>query len=305
MKTNHISRRNFLNLTGTGMLAGAGASLLLPRFGYSEHYKSKTGDVNITAGKVMERIKKNVGIPWKEVTVDTIKGGGSPDIIVTGITTTFMATLDVMQKSVKAGNNFILAHEPTFWTNLDLGEGLTGDPLYLYKLDYIKSNGLFVHRFHDHWHARRPDGINEGWNKAMGWDNYHYDENHRVYQLPQEVTLDAYAKEVKNRLKSDSVRVIGDPQLKVKTVSKGSNKVPWNGAPFADLTITYEPDRENNNVEWERDIIASGQKKGFIIVSHNRLEEAGMDNCANWLRAFISEVPVRFIPSGDPFWRTL
>ncbi len=252
----------------------------------------------------MDRIKKNVLIPWRDVTVDTIKGGGSPDIIVTGITTSFMATLEVLQKSVKAGHNFVLAHEPTFWTNLDLGEGLAGDPLYLHKQDYIKKNGLFVHRFHDHWHARKPDGINEGWNKVMGWDTLKFDEANNVYELPQPLTLLAYAKEVKHRLKSDGVRVVGDPQLTIKTVGKGYNKVPRDGAPFQDATIHYEPDRENNNVEWERDIIASGQKKGFIIISHNRREEAGMDNCATWLRTFITEVPIEFIPSGDPFRRT-
>jgi hypothetical protein len=27
-----------------------------------------------------------------------------------------------------------------------------------------------------------------------------------------------------------------------------------------------------------------------------------MENCANWLRGFITEVPVEFIPAGDPFW---
>ena len=285
-------------------MAGVGAGLLLPQTGHPAIYKNRLNESNITAGEVMERIKKNVGVPWRAVTVDTIKGGGSPGIVVTGITTTFMATLEVLQKSVKAGHNFILAHEPTFWTNLDLGEGLEGDPLYLYKQDYIRKNSLFVHRFHDHWHARRPDGINEGWNKVMGWDKYKLDEVRHTYELPQEVTLRAYAMEVKRLLKSDGVRVVGDPGLHVKTVSKGSNKVPGAGAPFADVTITYEPDRENNNVEWERDIIASGQKKGFIIVSHNRLEEAGMDNCATWIRTFISEVPVEFIPSGDPFWRT-
>ena len=303
MKNNSISRRKFLHLSGTGM-AGVGAGLLLPQFSRSAIHKHCSDDSKITAGEVMERIKKNVGVPWREVTVDTIKGGGSPGIVVTGITTTFMATLEVLRKSVKAGHNFILAHEPTFWTNLDLGEGLAGDPLYLHKQEYIRKNNLFVHRFHDHWHARRPDGINEGWNKVMGWDKYRLDEVRHVYELPQVITLRAYAKEVKRRLNSDGVRVIGDPGLNVKTVSKGSNKVPASGAPFADVTITYEPDRENTNVEWERDIIASGQKKGFIIVSHNRLEEAGMDNCATWLRTFISEAPVEFIPSGDPFWRT-
>ena len=298
MKSKPISRREFLHISQTGLMAGVGANFLYPPVGYSSAGK-------LTAGEVIERIKKNVGIPWRETTVDTIKGGGSPDILVTGIAITFMSTLDVLQKSVKAGRNFILTHEPTFWTNLDLGEGLANDPLYLHKLDYIHKHDLLVHRFHDHWHARRPDGINEGWNKVMGWDHYLFDEAHRVYELPKVTSLRAYANEVKSRLQSDCVRVLGDPQLPVKTVSKGSNKVPKGGAPFADVTITYEPDRENTNVEWERDIIASGQDKGFIIVSHNRLEEAGMDNCASWVRTFVPEVPVDFIPSGDPFWRTI
>ncbi|HZL10357.1 MAG TPA: Nif3-like dinuclear metal center hexameric protein [Prolixibacteraceae bacterium] len=302
MKSNNISRRKFLNMSGTGMVAGigivSGAGMLLSQVGCSSKVK-------ITAGEVMDRIKKNVGVPWREVTVDTIKGAGTPDIVLTGITTSFMATLDVLEKSVKAGNNFILAHEPTFWTNLDKGEGLEDDALYAYKQEYIRKNGLFVHRFHDHWHARKPDGIDEGWKKVMGWDTCKFDEEHNVYELPQEITLADYAKEVKGRLRSDSIRVVGDPQLKVLTVSKGSNKVPKGGAPYADVTIHYEPDRENNNVEWERDIVASGQPKGFIIVSHNRKEEDGMDNCATWLKTFISEVPVQFIPSGNPFWRTV
>lgn len=294
---NNISRRKFVHISGMGA-AAAGAGLLLPKFGYASADK-------ITAGEIMARIKQKVAVPWRDVTVDTIKGAGTNDIVVTGITTSFMATLDVLERSVKAGNNFILAHEPTFWTNLDLGEGLDGDPMYLHKQEYIKQNKLFVHRFHDHWHARKPDGINEGWNKVMGWDQYRYDEANHVYELPQTITLEAFAKEVKTRLKSDGVRVLGDRNLPVKTVSKGSNKVPHSGAPFQDVTITYEPDRENNNVEWERDLIASGQKKGFIIISHNRMEEYGMDNCANWLRTFVTEVPVQFMPSGDPFWRTV
>jgi putative NIF3 family GTP cyclohydrolase 1 type 2 len=296
MKNHGLTRRKFINLTGAGIVAGVGVGVL-PKFSFA------TSPAKITAGEVMDRIKKQVAVPWRATTVDTIKGGGSPDMVVTGITTTFMATLDVMEKSIKAGNNFILAHEPTFWTNLDLGEGLDGDPLYLHKLDFIKQNKLFVHRFHDHWHARRPDGIFEGWDMAMRWDKYKKDETTHVVELPQTITLRQYAQEVKRRLKSDGIRVVGDPDLKVRTVSRGSNKVPGR-APAADVTIQYEPDRENNNVEWERDLIASGQKKGFIIISHNRLEELGMDNCATWLKTFVPEVPIQFIQSGDPFWRT-
>jgi putative NIF3 family GTP cyclohydrolase 1 type 2 len=295
MSKNDIFRRKFLNVAGSGI----GAAFLLQPLGRSQSSQ-------VTAGEVMERIKKNVAVPWRAITVDTIKGGGSPDTVVTGIATSFMATLDVLQRSVKAGKNMVIAHELTFWNNLDVDAGLTDDPVYLHKLEFIRKNGLFVHRFHDHWHARKPDGINEGWNKVMGWDRYKFDAARSVYELPETVTLEAYAEEVKRRLKSDSVRVVGNPHLQVKTVSKGFNKLPTNGAPpsSADVTITYEPDRENDNVEWERDTVLSGQKRGFVIISHNRMEEYGMENCANWLRTFIPEVPIEFIASGDPFWRT-
>lgn len=299
MKNKDITRRKFINLSGVGL----GAGLLMPGFTYA--MSNNVTDTKITAGEVMARIKEQIHIPWKNPTVDTIKGAGTNDIVVTGITTSFMATLDVLARSVKAGNNFILAHEPTFWTNLDLGEGLDGDPLYLHKQDYIKKHGLFVHRFHDNWHARKPDGISEGWNKAMGFDKLKFDNERRLWELPEAISLATYSSEIKRRLKSDSVRVVGDKDLMVKTVATGSNKVPRGGAPLADVTVHYEPDRENNNTEWERDLIAAGQKKGFIIISHNRKEEAGMDNCANWLRTFISEVPITFMESGDPFWRTV
>jgi len=27
-----------------------------------------------------------------------------------------------------------------------------------------------------------------------------------------------------------------------------------------------------------------------------------MDECARWMKTFVTEVPIKFIPSGDPFW---
>lgn len=315
MRDKEISRREFLHYSAKGIAAVA-VGLLLPSLAYSSISSNSKSANNtaleplnnkITAADLIERIKKNVGVTWREPTVDVIKGGGNPNVIVTGITTSFMATLDVLQRSVKAGNNFIITHEPTFWSNPDLGEDLKNDPLYLHKMDFIRKNNLVVFRFHDHWHARKPDGIWEGLFKELGWDNYKLDETHRVFELPEPITLEELAKQVKIRLKSDSVRVIGNKHLKVRTVGMGSNKLPNDNAqpPFADVVIAYEPDRENDVIEWYRDTVLSGGEKGFIIVSHNRLEEAGMDNCARWVRTFVPELPVQFIPSGDPFWRTV
>ena len=43
----------------------------------------------LTAGAVVDRIRKQVGVPWREQTVDTFKAGG-PDTPLTGIATTFI-----------------------------------------------------------------------------------------------------------------------------------------------------------------------------------------------------------------------
>jgi hypothetical protein len=46
----------------------------------------------LTAAAVIERIRANVGVPWRDQTVDTIKSG-NPATPVKGIATTMMATL--------------------------------------------------------------------------------------------------------------------------------------------------------------------------------------------------------------------
>jgi len=61
--------------------------------------------------------------------------------------------------------------------------------------------------------------------------------------------------------------------------------------------------REWETVEYVRDAAAQGKRKALILLGHVISEEPGMENCARWLRTFITEVPVEFIPAGDPFWQ--
>jgi hypothetical protein len=69
----------------------------------------------------------------------------------------------------------------------------------------------------------------------------------------------------------------------------------------ADVLVCGEP-TEWNTVEYARDSIAAGKKKGMIILGHDMSEERGMEECARWLRGFVTEVPVEFIPAGEAFW---
>jgi len=72
----------------------------------------------VTAQEIVDRIKKNIGVDWASDDVDTFKVG-DPSTAVTGIVTTSMATLDVLQKAVQAGANFVITAAPTFYSRAD------------------------------------------------------------------------------------------------------------------------------------------------------------------------------------------
>jgi hypothetical protein len=60
--------------------------------------------------------------------------------------------------------------------------------------------------------------------------------------------------------------------------------------------------REWETVEYVADAVSARQDKALIIIGHIPSEQAGMDECVRWLRGFVPEVPVAFVPAADPFW---
>jgi len=192
------------------------------------------------------------------------------------------------------------------WRTPTADEFKVGDPdAPITGIKYIQDNKLVVWRFHDHWHARRPDGIFTGWNRVMGWDKYAVPgatPMSHEYAIP-ETRLEDLAKELQTKLKMTSLRIVGDPELKVTRVGSAGHYIGQCMAllPRLDAIMVFEC-REWEGAEYVRDAIASGQKKALLQMPHEGGEEMGMDECAQWLQTFVSEVPVKFIPSGDPFW---
>lgn len=281
-----MNRRNFLVAS-----ASATAAMAAPA-------------AELTAGAVIERIRKQVGVPWRDQTVDTFKAGG-PDTPVTGIATTFMATFDVLQRAAAAGKNFVITHEPTFYNHEDQTKDFAADPVYTAKAAFIAKHRMAIFRFHDHWHAHQPDGIMEGVVAALGWEKYR-SAGQRGFTLPP-TTLEGLARDLRGKLKVKTMRVIGDPRLPVKTVAYGPGFNSLQGAmrtlarPEIDALVIGES-REWEGIEYAQDAIAAGQKKGLIALGHAISEEPGMQECAAWLKTFVTEVPIEFVPAGEPFW---
>ncbi len=259
-----------------------------------------------TAREVIAAIQGHISVPWKAETVDTFKAG-NPEMRVTGIAVTMMATLDVLQRAAARGENLVITHEPTFYNHLDRPEGMEeSDAVWKEKREFIEKNGMVVWRFHDHWHLRKPDGILAGVVQALGWEKYQSAENPHLFTVP-EITLEKLAAEVAKRLDTPVVRAVGNPEMKITKLALSPGAAGFERETHAlemenvEVLLVGET-REWETVEYAADAATEGRKKGLIVIGHVPSEQAGMEECARWLKTFVKEVPIEFVATKQPFW---
>jgi putative NIF3 family GTP cyclohydrolase 1 type 2 len=298
----HLSRREFAALAAAAAAPfGRGWSL--------------SAQAPVTAADVIERIRKNVGVEWKPDSVDTVKAGDT-SAAVRGVVTTSMATLAVLQQAVKAGANVVITAQPTFYGRADAPTPPAGrgappaavappDPVFTRKNEFIARNNLVVFRLSEHWRQRQPDPRVQGLAAALGWTKNQASGDPARFEIPA-LGLEALADHAKGVLRSrGGMRVLGDRGLRVQRVGLLPGTTPIQAAigmlPHVDVIVAGEV-REWESVEYVRDTVFSGGKKGLILVGRVVSEEPGMELCADWMKTFVSEVPVRHISAGDPYW---
>ena len=366
-----ISRRDFVTLTA----AGAAATPFI----LEQRLTLAAGPV--TAQQIVDRLKANIGPNWGADDVDTFKAG-DPSTVVTGVVTTSMATLDVLQRAVQAKANFIITAAPTFYSRADsntpggrgAGAGNAGrggapargqgpapaappgpapargpspstvsgpgtgasspmppvpampqsvvpapqpagrgapappppDPVYAGKTAFIDKHKLVVFRLTQHWNQRMPDPRAVGLAAAMGWTKYQTGADALRYDLPG-MTLEALASQLRRNLGvRGGIRAIGDRTMTVRKVGllPGYTLIQASIAmmPGVDVIVAGEV-QEWESAFYAQDVAFAGLKKGFISIGRVVNEAPGMQVCADWLRTIVPEVPIRFIPAGDPYWR--
>ena len=280
---NHTSRRDFL-----ARLSAAAAAALIARPAWPKGESIDPAGRTVTCRDVIDAVvKASFGTP-PEGTVDTVKAG-DPSKRVEGITTTFLATCEVIRKSANRKNNLIITHEPIFYNHLDQTVWLKDDPVYSAKKKLLEDTGAVVWRCHDTIHSMKPDGIMLGMRRKLGWESFADPLNPDLYRLP-ETTLSGLADSLKATFSLAHVRSVGDPGMPVRTVGYLA------GAPGGTAQIEFlkrmNPDaivcgeiHEWETSEYIRDANFSGRKRGLILIGHVPSEEAGMAWLAEWLKA--------------------
>lgn len=83
-----------------------------------------------------------------------------------------MATVEVIREAAAKGVNFIITHEPTWFTGRDVPDWCAEDSTYLAKRRLIDETGMTIWRYHDHMHAAAGDRIYWGVADKLGWNQY-------------------------------------------------------------------------------------------------------------------------------------
>ncbi|MEP6917754.1 MAG: Nif3-like dinuclear metal center hexameric protein [Acidobacteriota bacterium] len=284
------SRREFVLAGAAVLLAGVSGRAQRPA---------------VTAQQVVDRIRSSVGVPWRDTTVDTFKAG-DPNVVVTGIATTVMATMPVLRQAAAAGRNLIITYEPVFYAGNDAPGPRATDPVYLAKQAFIDEHHLVVWRFSDHWQARKPNELTSALAETLGWSAGRTAGNDSLFAVPP-TTLGAVANHVRTRLGiRGGMRTVGQAGYRITRIalSPGTSDLLSSVQMLqqADLIVSGEP-REWEAVEYVFDTASAGQPKSMIAVGRLVSEEPGMRACAAWLGKLVPEVPVENIAIGDPYWR--
>jgi Uncharacterized conserved protein len=239
-------------------------------------------------------------------TVDILKSG-SPDMEVTGVAVTFIATVEVIQKAIDSGANLIITHEPTFYNHADNTEWLEGDKVYSYKKKLIEDNNITIWRFHDLIHLFVPECIVEGAVKSLGWEYCVKEQSWgcAVFEVDG-FSLESIASYIKEKLGTERLSFIGKPNMPVKRVGimvgaqGGTRQISFFKKYNVDLLICGEIN-EWEVSEYVRDAAFMGEKMALIVTGHYESEKDGMKYLAENLKTHIKGTPVSYIECRSPF----
>lgn len=271
----------------------------------------------MTVKEIIDGIIKKTGMePLPENKTCDHLMTGSYDMEVTKIVTTFMATVEVIEKAIEIGANFIITHEPTWFTGMDAIEWLENDPVYHKKRKLIEEHNIAIWRFHDHMHMGNEDGIYRGYDLEFDWGKYKIQNTKDFqhfgvcYQLPS-ITLEELCKYFKEKLDMSVIQIVGNPKMNVERVGVlvGGGSLGL-GIEELPMKLMHENKLDllicGDITEWTisayvRDAAAMGMNKGMLVLGHERSEEMGMKHLGKWLKDITGNHEIQFIDAGEPF----
>lgn len=298
-----LGRRDFLKTTPL-VLGGIGA---LANAASADAPATTAPGTPTTVQDVIDHLFAEANVEPIEDTVDTIKVG-DPAAPVRGIVTTFMATIPVIQQTIQRHANFIITHEPTFYSHDDATDWLENDPVYQHKRALLDKHGITVWRYHDHIHQIKPDPFFIGLFDRLGWADAIHPDDPRRCTIPT-TTLAELTEHCKRKLGVQAMNYVGQPDMACTHVGVlpgahgGARQIGLLSEGHIEVIICGEVAEWETN-EYVRDSQYTDKPVGLIVTGHQASEEDGMKILADQLKTQLPNIPTHHLPAGDSFTHT-
>ena len=229
---------------------------------------------------------------------------GDADVEVTGVVVAARASTGVLKRAVELGANIVISRT-AFYADSQDRPVTRPEPALAEKIAYVAENKLVVLRLQD---ARtRPAGlaVATAYPRAIGLARPRPGINLAdglVYATPPTTVLDL-VRRTKAALPTRTVRLVGDPQMRVRGVAVATETnrpnalAPLIARPDVELLITGEV-HETETTPYVMDAIMLGRPKAMLIVGSIAMEEPSARALAEWLRG-VTRRPVTYVPSNE------
>ena len=235
----------------------------------------------------------------------------------TGIVTTIYASIDVINKAIEYGANFIICHEALFWYRGDYTDWLEEqqNKTYLEKKKLLEEHNIVVWRDHDYIHSGIPmngtyvDGIFHGVMKMLGWEKNLICDPVRPMFAFEDKTVEDIGKEWIEKFNLNGIKALGNLKAKANKVAIVSHIMGE-----VDKEVIRRMDQEDINCliameltdytvsEYVRDSAMLGQDKAILAIGHFNVEEPGMEYMLEWLDEAIGEkIEAHYVQATDMY----
>jgi putative NIF3 family GTP cyclohydrolase 1 type 2 len=260
-----------------------------------------------TAREVFAAIKTASKQSWDPNPTDDRIIYGDPATPITGIATCFFAPLETLQAAKAAGLNYIIPHEATFYERYDdFAESVIPDnnPTLAAKLKFIRDNRMVIQRMHGHAHSMAGDFITTGLVDKLGWTPYRLEPARPVACRIPTASAMAVGRHIKTALGRKTLRMFGNPDQPVSTLTISSG-MPGENAQIAQMefpgvdAVLLGEVREPEVLGYAQDLAA--RRPIVVYLSGHTGEDFGMRLIAEWAQGVFPQMPVKWLPTTDPY----
>lgn len=235
--------------------------------------------------------------------VDGFRAGDS-DVPITGVVVCARASTQVLQRAVELGANIVVSRQAFYGDSMDRPVQRP-EPALADKIDLINKNKLVVLRLQDARTGPAGVAIAAAFPEAIGLRSGRKPGNLAdglVYTTSPTTILDI-VRRVKTALPTTTVRLVGDPAMRVTGVAFATETnrpnaiTPMIARTDVNLLVCGEV-HETETTPYVMDAIALGQRKAMLIVGSIAMEEPSARKLAEWLKT-LTDKPVAYVPSNE------